>query len=155
MTCTRNGLPVSLVDSNVLVYAHDIRDIRKQAVAIDVVSRLGVAGQAVVSAQCLSEFFSAVTRLPEPMTARQALDQVERIARACRVVDVSGAVVLEGLRGAERHGLSIPDALLWSAAKLNQVPVVLSEDFQDGRVVEGVRYVNPFPPGFDVGSLTA
>lgn len=148
-------MPASLVDSNVLVYAHDFRDLRKQRVAIDAVSRLSVAGMAAVSAQCLSEFFVTVTRLPDAMTARQALDQVERMARACRVVDVSGAVVLEGLRGAERHGMSIWDALIWSAAKLNQIPVVLSEDFQDGRVVEGVRYVNPFDPGFDVSSLTA
>jgi predicted nucleic acid-binding protein len=43
-----------------------------------------------------------------------------------------------------RHGLSFWDALIWSAAVENNVAVIYTEDFQDGRVVEGVRFVNPF-----------
>ena len=43
-----------------------------------------------------------------------------------------------------RHGLSFWDALIWSAAVENNVTVIYTEDFQDGRVVEGVRFVNPF-----------
>jgi predicted nucleic acid-binding protein len=36
------------------------------------------------------------------------------------------------------------DAQIWATAKLNQIPQVLSEDFQHGRAVEGVEFVNPF-----------
>jgi len=34
--------------------------------------------------------------------------------------------------------------------RLNQIPLVLSEDFRDGAVVEGARFVNPFGDGFDL-----
>jgi len=31
-----------------------------------------------------------------------------------------------------------------ATAKLNQIPRVLSEDFQHGRRIEGVEFLNPF-----------
>ena len=43
-----------------------------------------------------------------------------------------------------RHGLSFWDELIWSAAVENEVALIYTEDFQDGRVVEGVRFVKPF-----------
>jgi len=36
----------------------------------------------------------------------------------------------------------------WATARLNQVPVVFSEDFRSGSLLEGVRFVNPFLPEF-------
>jgi predicted nucleic acid-binding protein len=38
----------------------------------------------------------------------------------------------------------------WAAARLNQIPVIFSEDFRAGAVFEGVRYVNPFAQGFQL-----
>ena len=46
-----------------------------------------------------------------------------------------------------RHGLSFWDALIWSAAVECSVGIIYSEDFQDGRELEGVRFVNPFTAG--------
>jgi hypothetical protein len=34
--------------------------------------------------------------------------------------------------------------------RLNQVSVVFTEDFQDKRRLEGVQFLNPLVPGFDV-----
>jgi hypothetical protein len=36
---------------------------------------------------------------------------------------------------------------------LNQIPVELSEDFQDGQSLEGVRFVNPFAEDFEIEEL--
>ena len=140
-----------LVDTNVLVSAHDPRDAAKQERAIAVLARLIEDGHAVLSAQCLSEFFAVATRrLPEPLTPADALAQVERFARACRVVDVTPSVVLEACRGVAARRLSSWDALIWAAAKLNQVPYVLTEDTEDGRYLEGVRFLNPFRDQFSL-----
>jgi predicted nucleic acid-binding protein len=46
--------------------------------------------------------------------------------------------------------LAYLDAQIWASAQLNQIPVIFSEDFQDGQILEGVRFVNPFKKGFDV-----
>ena len=40
--------------------------------------------------------------------------------------------------------ISYWDALVWATAKMNQIPVVLSEDFPHISVLEGVRFINPF-----------
>ncbi len=63
------------------------------------------------------------------------------------VIDVAARTVAEALRGAEQHGLPYWDALIWATAKLAGIPVVLSEDFQDGREIEGVTFQNPFAVG--------
>jgi len=39
---------------------------------------------------------------------------------------------------------------LWATARLNQVPVIFSEDFASNSVLEGVRFVNPFAPDFSL-----
>ena len=138
-----------LLDTNILVYAHDPRDAIKQERALRVLNEVIGTGRAVLSAQCLSEFFAVATRrLPEPLTPAEARTQLERFVRACRVVDVTAAVVLEGCRGVEAHGMSLWDALIWAAAKLNQVPCILTEDAEHGRFLEGVRFLNPFTPEF-------
>jgi predicted nucleic acid-binding protein len=148
------GSGALLLDTNVLVYAHDPRDRPKQERALLVLDRLIGAERAVLSAQCLAEFFAVITRrLPEPLAPAAALAQTERLSRACRVLDVTPAVVLEGCRGSVQHRLSLWDALIWAAARLYQVPAVLTEDAPHGRTLEGVRFLNPFAPAFDLALL--
>ena len=59
-------------------------------------------------------------------------------------------VVAEALRGVRTHRLPFWDAQLWATARLNQVPVILSEDFGPGTVLDGIRFVNPFADDFNL-----
>ena len=56
------GNSTILIDTNVLVYAHDPRDRRKQERALAVLDRLMNQGRVALSVQCLSEFFNTTTR---------------------------------------------------------------------------------------------
>ncbi len=151
-----NALNAFLIDSNILVYVYDPRDKRKQELAAILVDRLITAGQAVLSVQCLTEFFNATTRkLPERLSPVQATERVSRLIRSCRILDLTPDAVLEGCRGAASHSLSVWDALIWATAKLNQVPYVLTEDMQHGQFLEGVRFQDPFAPDFDPSLLEA
>jgi predicted nucleic acid-binding protein len=144
-----DGTERVLVDTNVLVYAYDPRDRRKQDVARSVLRELIMSDRAVVSAQCLSEFFSvSTTRLPEPLTRSEARTRVDSIASSSTVLDVTDAVVLEACRASTDHGLSIWDALIWSAAKLNQIRYVLTEDAPHGQRLEAVTFLDPFDATF-------
>lgn len=150
----KNDSPAILVDSNILVYAFDPRDSTKQRRAAELIGQLIQRQQAVLSVQCLSEFFNATTRkLPEPLLPREALLEVERFVRTCDVFDLTPSAVMEGCRAASERHLSVWDALIWAVAKLNQVPYVLTEDQQHDRFLEGVRFVNPFDPEFDLALL--
>ena len=52
------------------------------------------------------------------------------------------------------YRLNYWDAQIWVAARLHQIPLVLSEDFSDGAVLEGVHFINPFRPGFRLADWT-
>jgi predicted nucleic acid-binding protein len=142
-----------LIDTNVLVYIYDPRDHPKQDRAIEAFDRLVAANSAVLSVQCMTEFFSSVTRLPQPMTAAEALSRITRLAEVCTVLNLTPEAVLAGCDAAARHKVSLWDALIWAVARLNGVPYILTEDSEHGREIEGVRYINPFTHPFDLDAL--
>jgi predicted nucleic acid-binding protein len=62
-------------------------------------------------------------------------------------VPITAPVTFRALDAMPRHGLSFWDALIWAAAADNGIPVIYTEDFQDGRNIEGVQFINPFLSG--------
>jgi predicted nucleic acid-binding protein len=142
-------MPLILMDTNLLVYLYDQKHPKRQAQSQRVLEQLELSRNGRLSVQSLAEFFSVATRKLSPnLTAAEALHQIDLFLRLWPVFDLTPMVVLEAGRGVRDHHLSYYDAQIWAAARLNQVPLVFSEDFQDGNVLEGVRFVNPFTPGF-------
>jgi predicted nucleic acid-binding protein len=143
-----------LIDTNLLVYSIDPRDPAKRDRAREVLRRVREAGSASLPAQALSEFSNACLRKlrppPDPASLRR---QVESLIVTFPVLPLTGPVVLEALRGVGEYGLSYYDAQVWAAARLGQAPVVLSEDFNSGAVLDGVRFLDPLRPAFDPASL--
>lgn len=139
------------VDTNVLVYAYDRSEPDKQVRALEVLDHLAVTGPGVISTQVLAEFFVAVTRkIAAPLSVTEAGDRVRNYLQSWTVVDLTGMIVLEATRGVRDHQFNFWDAQIWATARLNQIPVVLSEDFNVGAVTEGVRFVNPFVEDFQI-----
>jgi predicted nucleic acid-binding protein len=140
-----------LVDSNVLVYAYDRAATAKQRQAVEVLDHLVTTSSGVLSTQVLSEFFVTVTRkIAYPLSLREAEGRIHNLFHAWPVIEVTGLIVLEAARGVREHHLSFWDAQIWAAAKLNQIPLVFSEDFSDGRITEGIRFINPFGANFKI-----
>lgn len=144
-----------VVDTNVLVYAYDPGDAWKRARAVEVLVALAESGAGALTAQVLGEFVVAATRRIEPpLTLEEAESSVTNYARSWPVYDVTWVAVLEAVRGVRRHRLQYWDSLIWATAKLNGAANILTEDFTDGALVEGVRFVNPFKDSFDLAALT-
>ena len=133
-----------VVDTNLLVYALDRREPEKRERAREVLRRVGGAGTAALPAQVLSEFGGACLRKlepsPDPTTVRR---EVERLMLAFPVLPLTSPVVLEALRGVREHLLSYYDAQILALARLGQVAMALSEDFNPGAVLDGVSFTNP------------
>jgi predicted nucleic acid-binding protein len=143
-----------LLDTNVLVYAADPAAAEKQRRAVETMDRLARSGLGCLSTQVLGEFFRVTTqKLTKPLSPAEARRQVSRLIEAWPVFPVTSLIVLEAARGVKAFGLPYWDAQLWATARLNQIGVVLSEDFQDSRLIDGVRFRNPFLPSFEVASL--
>ena len=73
--------------------------------------------------------------------------------RGFSTLPITPLIVLEAARGVRDHRLNYWDAQVWATARLNQIPLVLSEDFKDGFVLDGVRFVNPFARAFDLATF--
>src|SRR5215213_8824322 len=135
-----------VVDTNLLVYTLDRREPEKRERAREVLRSVGRGGSATLPAQVLSEFANACLRKLEPRPEPEAVRrEVERLMLAFPVLPLTGPVVLEALRGVKEHMLSYYDAQIW-AARLGQVGIVLSEDFNPGAVLDGVSFTNPLDP---------
>ena len=139
------------VDTNVLAYAYDRSEPEKQTQALAVLDYLAVAGAGVISPQVLAEFFVAVTRkIAAPLSANEAYDRIRNYLQSWTLVDLTGLIVLEAARGVRDHQFSFWDAQIWATARLNQIQVIFSEDFNSGQVTEGVRFVSPFAGDFQL-----
>lgn len=143
------------VDTNVLVYAYDPADAGKQSRAREVLDRLASNDSGWLSAQVLAEFFTTVTRKIQPALApEEAMSSIQNYILSWNVVPITPGIVLEAAKGVLDHQLHFWDAQIWAAARLNQIPLVLSEDFANGTVLEGVRILDPFRPAFRPESLS-
>ena len=138
-------MSATLIDTNILVYAHDPVEGENAARAIEVLDQLKGAQEGRLSAQCLAEF-PVVTRGESPLlSVGEAAQQVDLLSQAFHTLDITPMIVMEAARGVQHHQFSYWDALIWATAHLNQNPVILTEDFQSGASFEGVRFRNLFP----------
>lgn len=141
------------LDTNVLVYGIAGQGDERRRMAGRIIETLARSGNGVLSTQVLSEFSRVCLAKAPHISAHRVSEHVIAFDDRFRIVPLTLSVVLEAIRGATHHSLSFFDAQIWAAARLNQVTGVLSEDFQDGQVLEGVRFVNPFGTEFDVEML--
>lgn len=137
-----------LVDTNVLVYAYDRSEPEKQAQAAAVLDQLLITGAGILCTQVLAEFFVAITRkISQPLPVERAFDSLNNYAASWEVLGLNSVNILEAARGVRDHSFSYFDAQIWAVARMNQVPVVFSEDFNPSWI-EGVQFVNPFSAEF-------
>jgi len=142
-------MPSVLLDTNILIYTFDPRDEVRQEHVIAVLLKLEENEQGCLSVQCLSEFANAaITKLR--LSAGDIMAKINEWQNVFPVFNLMPQIILEATRGVRDHKLSFYDAQIWASAKLNQVPVIFSEDFQNGQTLEGIRFVNPFANEFTI-----
>jgi predicted nucleic acid-binding protein len=138
----------SLVDTNILVYRCDPRDLAKREAARVVLREGQGAGDLRIPHQALVEFVSTVIRLragaPALMTRADATRQAELYMEQFPVLYPDEHVFRMALWGMGTYHLSWFDAHLWAYAERFSIPEILSEDFEHERRYGSVRIRNPF-----------
>lgn len=133
-----------LVDTNILVYAYYPAGDPRSEKAKAVLEERGDRGDGFVSVQNLAELSAFCLNKAKPPVSvpgvRATLDSVEALFSMVRP---GSETVRSALHAVEKHRLSFWDALIWAQAKENGLDEILTEDMQDGQVVEGVRIRNP------------
>ena len=131
-------MPDEFLDSNILVYAFS--DDPKA----DVAEALLVRG-CLTSIQGLNEFAN-VARRKLKMDWHEVIDALASIRTLCRIISpLDLEIHVDGLRLAERYGLSFFDALMIAAALRLNCATFWSEDMQNGMIVdERMTILDPF-----------
>ena len=138
----------TIVDTNILVYRYDPRDLHKQSIAIELLRR-GLTERSIrLAYQAVVEFYAAVTR--RDRNGVQLLDdatatrETETLLAEFDVLYPTEDIIQAALSAAAVHQLPWYDALMWAYADVNGLTEIISEDFQHGRLYGRVRAVNPF-----------
>lgn len=130
------------VDTNVLIYAVDLADPRKQRLAKKWLNELWKGRMGRLSFQVLQEFYVKVSQ-KGLATVDEARAEVRDLT-AWHPVSVNGDLLRRSWEIQDRYRLSFWDALIVAAAKTSACHHLLTEDLQDGQNLDGVLVVSPF-----------
>ena len=133
-------------DTNILIYSVQETEEDRHQVAAELVERAIRRGRCVQTLQSLCEFFNVATR-KVGMAPQAAARFIDRWQIAAAVEAASATDLADAMRAVREHGLQFWDAMLWATARRAGARTLITEDFQDGRVIEGVRIVDPFVAG--------
>ena len=129
------------LDSNLLVYAADVDAGQRHRQSLGIVDR-AVRADCVLALQCLAEFYYVTTR-KEKLTLTQAAAFVADWRDAVMVCGATTETLTDAVAA---HHLPFWNAMLWAAVQQAGCDLLLTEDFQDGRRLGAVTFVNPFDP---------
>src|ERR1700687_3546278 len=130
------------VDTNVLIYALDRADVKKNQAAQEWREELWKSRRGRISFQVLQEFYAKVTQ--KWPAGREAARAEIRDLLAWQPVAVDADILKRGWKIQDRYSLSFWDALIVAAAKSLGCRYLLTEDLQANQDRDGVMVVNHF-----------
>jgi len=132
------------VDTNILVYAHDLSAGNRHAKASAIIESLWEAETGVISTQVLQEFYVTVTRkVKSPLTPAQAREIVTNYL-SWPVQANDPEMTIQASEIGEKNNLSFWDALIIAAALRLQAHSMMTEDLNHGQIIESILVQNPF-----------
>lgn len=133
----------TFVDTNILIYAHDVDAKRKQEVAKSVLHKLWSDRTGILSVQVLQEFYVNVTRkIPRPISKESARLVVSTYTIWC--IETTPAEISTAFRIEDESHIGFWDALILASAIKGGATRLLSEDLNTGQTISGVKIENPF-----------
>ena len=130
-------------DTNVLVYAQDNSNPRKQAIAIELLTHaMEVNHDGYISTQVLQEFTN--TMYKKTKRTRAEIDGFLDYFRELLATDVTIDLVRRAIAVKEEYGIQFYDALIVATAAKLGCHEIVSEDLNPAQTYCGMAIVNPF-----------
>ena len=133
------------LDTNVLVYAYDVGDSRKQEIAQDIVRR-ALGGDVVVSSQVLGEFAATLLHKLSPAANPADVAAILDVFAPIKLVPTDGDTVRRAIEVRARYGIHFYDGMIVAAAERGGCARIWSEDLNPGQSYFGIVVENPFTP---------
>ena len=133
----------TFIDTNVLIYAHDVDAKAKHVTAKTILRELWPLRTGVLSPQVLQEFYVNVTKkIPHPLTKESARLVVSTYTIWC--IETTSAEISNAFRIEDESRIGFWDALIVASALKSGASRILSEDMNAGQTIAGIRIENPF-----------
>lgn len=134
----------TFVDTNVLIYAHDVDAGRKHEIARDLLRTLWIERTGMLSTQVLQEFYVNATRkIRKPLTKPEARSVVDTYAPWC-VDGITTSDLAAAFQVEDQARIGFWDALIVAVAARAGARRVVSEDLNNGQSIAGISIHNPF-----------
>jgi predicted nucleic acid-binding protein len=134
---------LEFLDTNVLVYAYDPSDPRKQQIARGLVRR-AVVGEIAASSQVLGEFAATLLHKLKPAAKPEDLMALLDALGPMKLVPIDGDVVLRAVQARAQYGVNFYDGMILAAAERGGCQKIWSEDLNAGQQYFGCVVENPF-----------
>ncbi|MCF6262878.1 MAG: PIN domain-containing protein [Xanthomonadales bacterium] len=131
-------------DTNILVYAYDKNEPEKGAVAKQVIREHGADGSLVLSTQVMQEFYVTVTKIGKHMLSKEEAADIVNVFAEFPLVQINQAIITRAMKRHQTKVFSFWDSLIVEAALQAGCSTLLSEDLQDGLVIDAMGIRNPF-----------
>jgi predicted nucleic acid-binding protein len=129
------------LDSNILIYAELEPESDKGTRSADLILR--AARNGVIPAQVLGEYLRFIQRRV-PDAFEGAIRQASLYQAAFLTPPTTDAIINRASALAHAHRVQLWDCVVCTAATQAGAKVLLTEDMQDGRILDGLRLINPF-----------
>lgn len=136
-----------LIDTNILIYALDPAEPEKRATSADLLRRTIANHTLALSPQNLNECYKILTLRRRLVPKDAARTYLTHLMPWC-IAPLDARTTARAFAVQDEAGLEWWDALLVASALMAGCKLFVSEDMRDGRVISGMRIVNPFFPEF-------
>jgi len=133
----------TFVDTNVLIYAHDVDAKAKHETARTILHHLWSQRAGILSMQVLQEFYVNVTRkIATPLSKDAARLVVNSYSIWC--TETTPAEIATAFRIEDESRIGFWHALIVASAAKSGAVRILSEDLNPQQTIAGIRIENPF-----------
>jgi len=138
----------SLLDPNILVYAYDIDEREKHAIASNLLQKVFEDKMNIsLSVQNLSELYVSITK---KIKRRLSFDDAEEIVWELshmpniKIFSIGDSSVISATNICSEFGISYWDALIAAVMRENKIYTIITENEKDFRKIPWIKVVNPF-----------
>ncbi len=132
-----------LVDSNILIYAHQKNEKEKHSRCAEIVNSLVDSDEMCLSVQNLVEFsrvLSEKASIDKDLVRQYVFD----ISESAHIISYDENTVLSALMISKQYKIHFFDALLAATMQENGISKIITENIKDFKKMAGIEAENPF-----------
>jgi len=130
------------LDTNFFVYLYSKDEVKKREKCYRIFQEFDQKSHVVISTQVIKEFAAVMIGKikMDPLKVKSIIENLSEF----EVIDTNVTLIKEAIDIQILNQLSFWDSLVISAAKSANCSVILTENMNDGQVIDGVRIQSPF-----------